>query len=201
MNVKPHAGPALPGWYGKLPSLGDFAHRRLSPRFIAWWDEWLQTCLAALHIEAHDDDLPMPIEPLRFWLAPRLCDEQAWCGVIVASVDRVGRRFPLTLTTVTRDTVARGDGGESVWFDRAEASAQQAIASRLSVEAFEMALASLPALDWAPASGSARGDGGDGGGDATGSLWWSRGARMAPRAFTALPPVDACVALFGARVR
>ena len=32
---------SVPGWYGKLPSLGDFASRRLEADFIEPWDLWL----------------------------------------------------------------------------------------------------------------------------------------------------------------
>ena len=32
----------LPGWYGKLPFIGDFANRRLPSAFINAWDDWLQ---------------------------------------------------------------------------------------------------------------------------------------------------------------
>ena len=28
----------IPGWYGKIPSLGDFASRRLPQSFVAAWD-------------------------------------------------------------------------------------------------------------------------------------------------------------------
>ena len=30
------------GWYGKLPSAGDFLGRRLPPEFQGPWDRWLQ---------------------------------------------------------------------------------------------------------------------------------------------------------------
>ncbi|MGO8543079.1 TagF domain-containing protein, partial [Rhizobium leguminosarum] len=32
---------ALPAWFGKLPGMGDFAHRRLPQDFLAAWDQWL----------------------------------------------------------------------------------------------------------------------------------------------------------------
>ena len=38
---------SIPGWYGKLPSLGDFASRRLEGDFIEPWDTWLGEGLAA----------------------------------------------------------------------------------------------------------------------------------------------------------
>ena len=37
----------VPGWYGKLPSLGDFASRRLEADFIEPWDLWLGEGLQA----------------------------------------------------------------------------------------------------------------------------------------------------------
>ena len=35
----------LPGFYGKLPSIGDFVSRRLPSDFIRPWDQWLQETL------------------------------------------------------------------------------------------------------------------------------------------------------------
>ena len=34
------------GWYGKIPSLGDFVSRRLPASFIDIWDTWLQKAMA-----------------------------------------------------------------------------------------------------------------------------------------------------------
>ena len=35
------------GFYGKLPSHGDFLRRRVSDAFVDAWDAWLRECLAA----------------------------------------------------------------------------------------------------------------------------------------------------------
>jgi type VI secretion system protein ImpM len=90
---------STPGWYGKLPGLGDFASRRLPEGFIRRWDAWLQQSLAATRAQFGsawaDAYLTMPI--WRFVLAPGLMDPQGWAGVLMPSVDRVGRQFPLTL--------------------------------------------------------------------------------------------------------
>lgn len=90
---------AIPGWYGKLPGLGDFASRRLPEGFIRAWDRWLQGNLSATQLRlGHgwiDRYLTMPI--WRFVLLPRLVDPRGWAGVLMPSVDRVGRQFPLTL--------------------------------------------------------------------------------------------------------
>jgi type VI secretion system protein ImpM len=87
------------GWYGKLPGLGDFASRRLSDEFIHAWDAWLQEVLRATRGTLGegwlDCYLTMPI--WRFVLLPGLVGPTGWAGVLMPSVDRVGRQFPLTL--------------------------------------------------------------------------------------------------------
>ena len=96
-------GPAVPGWHGKLPTLGDFASRRLPPAFLTPWDNWLAAGLQQLR-EADsagwlDRYLAAPSQ--RFLLMPGVlpgdAGQQAWAGVLMPSVDRVGRYFPFTV--------------------------------------------------------------------------------------------------------
>lgn len=97
MTAEPHA--AVPGWYGKLPSLGDFATRRLPVEFVKAWDAWLQDVIPAsrdaLAERWLDCYLTMPI--WRFVFLPGLVTQSGWAGVLMPSVDRVGRHFPLTV--------------------------------------------------------------------------------------------------------
>jgi len=88
------------GWYGKLPSLGDFAQRRLPTAFVDVWDDWLGAELA--RVRMRDDGwlqayLSSPV--WRFVLLPGALSptSTAWSGVLMPSVDKVGRYFPLTL--------------------------------------------------------------------------------------------------------
>ena len=39
----------LTGFYGKLPTHGDFISRNLPRTFIDPWDNWLQTAISASH--------------------------------------------------------------------------------------------------------------------------------------------------------
>lgn len=98
--MNPTPGPTL-GWYGKLPSLGDFASRRLPAGFIEAWDAWLAAGLAHWRDLAPDTWLTAYLNgpSLRFLLMPGSLTgtQAAWCGVLMPSVDRVGRYFPLTL--------------------------------------------------------------------------------------------------------
>jgi type VI secretion system protein ImpM len=94
---------SIAGWYGKLPSLGDFASRRLPPEFIEGWDQWLARGLADW--QAHEPDwlthyLQGP--SWRFLIGPGLIGAATWIGVLMPSVDQVGRYFPLCLATARR---------------------------------------------------------------------------------------------------
>lgn len=97
MTEGPHA--TVPGWYGKLPNLGDFASRRLPVEFVKGWDAWLQAVLPAtretLGEAWFDYYLTMPI--WRFVFLPGLLTHSGWAGVLMPSIDRVGRHFPLTV--------------------------------------------------------------------------------------------------------
>lgn len=87
------------GWYGKMPSLGDFARCALSPAFIQTWDAWLQDMLIAgrnaLGPRWQECYMTAPI--WRFALGPALCGAHPVAGVVMPSVDRVGRQFPLCI--------------------------------------------------------------------------------------------------------
>jgi type VI secretion system protein ImpM len=87
------------GFYGKLPSHGDFLRRRVSDQFVGVWDGWLQECLAASRAELGDRwlDIYLTSPAWRFACADGACGPAPLFGVMVPSVDRVGRYFPLTL--------------------------------------------------------------------------------------------------------
>jgi type VI secretion system protein ImpM len=87
------------GFYGKLPSHGDFLRRRVSDGFVGVWDAWLQECVAASRDILADRwlDVYLTSPAWRFVCAPGACGQAAIAGVMVPSVDRVGRYFPLTV--------------------------------------------------------------------------------------------------------
>lgn len=87
------------GWYGKLPTLGDFASRRLPAEFIEGWDDWLAAGLADWREREPEAwlDHYLAGPSWRFLLMPGVLPSGCWTGVLMPSVDRVGRYFPLTL--------------------------------------------------------------------------------------------------------
>lgn len=87
------------GAYGKIPSIGDFFRLDPPPGFVSVWDNWLQRCLVSgTHTYGGQwDALYMSVPIWRFCLSPGLAGAGKIIGVLMPSVDRVGRRFPLTL--------------------------------------------------------------------------------------------------------
>lgn len=136
------------GLYGKLPARGDFLSRRLDAEFIAGWDEWLQRAMResreALGERWLECFLSAPV--WRFVLPAGMHSKAAWVGLVLPSVDRVGRYFPLTLAAPLHHdsidplaTLARA----LPWLDSLEALALEALAPELDFEAFDQRLAAL----------------------------------------------------------
>jgi type VI secretion system protein ImpM len=94
--VKPPPGRV--SWYGKVPARGDFVGRGLPPRWRSDWDTWLQRGLALAATTLEDAALRERLGAFAPWRYLALPEPgEIWCGIVVASHDRVGRAFPLTL--------------------------------------------------------------------------------------------------------
>jgi len=137
-----------PGWYGKLASLGDFASRRLPSEFIARWDAWLQQMIAASRARLGADWLNTYLtSPVwRFVEWPATPGEALQVGVLMPSVDKVGRYFPLCVAAPLRSLPAREVEWQALfgWLDRIEAAALATLDTRVSAQQFDFALLALP---------------------------------------------------------
>ncbi len=93
------------GAFGKMPNLGDFFRADVAPSFVDPWDRWLQEAIlsakSSLGERWQDCYFSAPI--WRFTLAAGTTGAAAMLGVMMMSVDRVGRQFPLTLATALPD--------------------------------------------------------------------------------------------------
>lgn len=126
------------GIFGKLPAHGDFIDRNLSGEFIQVWDEWMQCILSGSKERLGDGwlDYYLTSRIWRFALKPGVVDGQSWFGVVVPSVDSVGRYFPLTMTVPvegnlnTNNVISDNDG----WFSALEALAISALNSQYTVD-------------------------------------------------------------------
>ncbi|RRV03895.1 type VI secretion system-associated protein TagF [Pseudomonas sp. v388] len=135
------------GFYGKLASRGDFVSRGLPQSFIQPWDAWLasgllasQQQLGAAWLDAY------LVSPLwRFVLAADVCGADAVVGVLMPSIDRVGRYFPLTLAvTLDHEQALAGlIGSADDWFEQAEDLLLGTLEADATFEAFEAGLQAL----------------------------------------------------------
>jgi len=105
------------GFYGKIPSRGDFVRSGLPHAFIDPWDCWLQQRIAASREELGEAWTAAWLEaPIwSFALPPGICGPDSVLGLWMPSVDRVGRHFPLTLAAIASDgdmrALVSGNGG------------------------------------------------------------------------------------------
>jgi type VI secretion system protein ImpM len=142
----------IPGWYGKLPTLGDFASRRLDAAFIEPWDLWLGEGMSAQREQLGEAwlDAYLGSAVWRFVLMPgampALADRVARAGVLMPSVDRVGRYFPLTVVTTLPQLPGSTAELESLlgWLHRLEDLAVDAMHEDWTIEALDAALEALP---------------------------------------------------------
>lgn len=191
-----------PGWFGKMPGTGDFASRRLPQDFVQRWDDWLQRGLgharATLGADWLDAYLVAPV--LRFWLSPGLIGPTGWAGVVMPSVDRVGRHFPLTVAQPV-DTLAAALASRA-WYQAIDAAARTILHLESRIDDLEDALARAHAPAGDPEAADVqqaqrclqahRGG-------APCSVWWCGDADRATRlqGFGGLPPPAAFVTALG----
>ena len=143
-----NASPDSPGIHGKLPSHGDFITRRLPREFVDVWDGWLQHAIAASKADLGEAWLETYLtSPIwSFALGAGICGAGAWAGVLMPSVDRVGRYFPLTLAVAAAASISPceimvRDGG---WFERARNLALSSLEQDdFSLDAFDVSVADL----------------------------------------------------------
>lgn len=141
--------PSVPGWFGKMPAAGDFFAKRIPAPFGEAWDRWLQEVLQCSRARLGETwlDAYLSMAPWRFVLVPGALTKEGWAGVLVPSVDRVGRWFPLTLAAPLAassvDAVATLLRA-SEWFERMEALALSAVTPRPDRDAIDAALLREP---------------------------------------------------------
>ena len=193
-------------WYGKLPSLGDFASRRLGPGFVEPWDAWLAEGLGAWRaadpqwLQAY-----LAAPSWRFLLEPQALAKSspAVAGVLVPSVDSAGRYFPLTIVHAPGRLPADAAALQALlaWLHRLDDLAVDALQDDWSVSELETQLAQLGNPEatgeasflphWAQPLVRA------GAGPARRSWWWCTDAEGTPRlhSTTGLPRAPTFAAL------
>lgn len=118
----------MTGFCGKLPTHGDFVQRHVAADFALIWDHWLEQVLHAMHGMSGQNliDTRASLPCWRFAFAGGACGESACVGVMVPSVDRVGREFPLTAVRRIDSDPLQVACGAPAWFDALEETLSRA---------------------------------------------------------------------------
>ncbi|WP_395700732.1 type VI secretion system-associated protein TagF [Aquabacterium sp.] len=144
----------LPGWYGKLSSLGDFANRRMTPEWLRVCDDWLSQCIgiSAQQLGPRWLETYLNSPVWRFAWSPGVVDRDWWFGVLMPSCDNVGRYYPLVVAQRReRPPVDRiGFDHLELWWSHVAQAAMHTLGEPSTVDTFEAALAEAP--PW-PAAG------------------------------------------------
>lgn len=134
------------GWYGKLPSTGDFAGRGLGRDSVQTLDNWLQAGLAQLRLRLPDWQSFYVSSPCWSFLLPaNILAPHPVFGCVAPSADRVGRLFPI----VTIASVGASAAIQQYLPPRGRFHLQctelieHAISTQSSIEEFDMKLATI----------------------------------------------------------
>ncbi|MGD8783703.1 MAG: type VI secretion system-associated protein TagF [Thioalkalispiraceae bacterium] len=126
------------GVYGKLPVHGDFVHRNLPRSFISIWDDWLQIYIAGSKEQIGEEwlDIYLTSPIWRFVLSAGVIDGNQWAGIMLPSVDQVGRYYPFTIVLPIPSSLSPFEyiSLHAGWYEKIEDLALQALEQELVVD-------------------------------------------------------------------
>jgi type VI secretion system protein ImpM len=134
--------------YGKVPAKRDFIAIGAPREFLNAWEPWLQGAISASRTTLGDKWQPAFLTaPIwRFWLGVDICGRSVM-GAFMASLDGVGRYFPLTLFACADDnaTIPPPEfASQDDWFEAAEAFLMSTLDHDANFDAMIAELAALP---------------------------------------------------------
>lgn len=140
-----------PGYYGKVHTHGDFVSRGLPRSFIDPWDTWLQEAISTSHQQLGNTWLNYYLtSPLyRFVLSPGICGNQVWQGVLMPSVDKVGRYYPMTVSLMDKQRINPFIALQirSKWFGAIERLVLSCLDDNFDLEKFNLSLSTYSFKD------------------------------------------------------
>lgn len=129
----------MTGYFGKVSTHGDFVTRGLPDALVAAWDGWLQQCIQASRARLGerwlDRYLTSPV--WRFAIAPGVLGPEGLGGVLMPSVDRVGRYFPLMIGATGAPPLMDWFEQQGAWFDAVEDLARESLDAAFRLERFD----------------------------------------------------------------
>lgn len=131
------------GYYGKVPTHGDFVTRGLPRSFIEPWDLWLQEAILTSRQQLGENWLNHYLtSPLyHFALSPGICGNSGWMGVLMPSVDRIGRYYPMTIALMNDAEMNPFSAMQkTAWFSQIEEIALSCLKDGYDLDEFNQAI-------------------------------------------------------------
>jgi len=169
--------------FGKLPTRGDFVTRGLPASFVEPWACWVDRAMIGSRALLGDAWLEawMRAPVWRFALPAGACGPHPALGLMLPSIDRVGRGYPLMVAILFPAHHAAPDPEAGTPFlDAVEDAARAALTDDLDPDALAERIATAPS-PVEPGSGAGQG-----------AHWWTDGAPAVASAalvLDGLPPM------------
>ena len=131
------AFPIYMGWFGKLPSVGDFVGRGLPSSLREIIYGWISSGMMALAQSQPENwrDAYLVSFVWHFVIHPNIWDKPALSGCLAPSVDKVGRCFPLlVLRSFNKCDVGRTLPPASRWLHQINAALRDIIGEHTAVD-------------------------------------------------------------------
>lgn len=123
--------------------------RDLPQSFVSVWDEWLQHYIAGSKEQLGEDWLNIYLtSPIwRFVFSAGVIDNKVWAGIMLPSVDRVGRYYPLSAVRPLPDTANPLEfiSMQTSWFSAMEELCLQALNGEMNVDDLS---SQVNSIDW-----------------------------------------------------
>lgn len=160
------------GFFGKVPTNGDFVSTGLGRVFQTELDNWIQSGLQASE-QRHGSEwrqLFRTAPPWRFVIERSVWGRSTIAGVLLPSIDRVGRNFPLVIAAKLGSF---SDNPRLLCFDDTWFTAVEALAETSSMRDFDIAgfIAGLKRLRLPHAKLASKNEMPNGAGPV--SIWWT----------------------------
>jgi type VI secretion system protein ImpM len=141
------------GFYGKIPTRGDFVRGGLDGTLIDTLDAWMRDCLTQSQSTLGEIWTECWMEA-PVWRCFTEIGGKIWGGIWMPSMDKVERCFPLMV-------LAPSDIAGPAWFTQAQNAAFDAVTADLSPEHLALRLRAIPPDPWTPPDEG---------------VWWTDGA-------------------------
>jgi type VI secretion system protein ImpM len=135
------------GFFGKVPSHGDFISDGLERELIGTFDDWMRSGLHACAdlFSGRWSEIFTSSPPIRFIIESGIWGNCAYAGVLVPSADRVGRKYPLAIIAQLNSfrKHPRTLYLDDTWFMAAEALAETSMTGDFDMSRFNTSVKKL----------------------------------------------------------